>query len=393
MVSEKSLAWGRSDNVIRVLTAYGLARKAEIGADKVFDFSIGNPSVPAPPAVDAAFARLLQGDSVELHGYTAAPGLMSFRKAIAADLNRRYDVGAEAELVFVTCGASAGLSICAHALMNPGDKVVAFAPFFPEYQVFAERAGGELVNVPPAAGLQPDLDALVQCLDEKVTMVIINTPNNPSGVILSAESLTKLSDILRAAEEKYGHPIYLISDEPYRDLVYDGTPVPCPLHFYDDTILCYSFSKSLSLPGERVGYLAVGSKAADKGDVFAAICGAARALGYVNAPSLMQRVIEDCLDQTADISVYKENRDLLYNGLKELGFDCVYPDGAFYLFVKTPEPDAMAFSERAKKSELLLVPSDAVGVGGYVRLAYCVSTDMIRRSLPAFAELAKEYGL
>ena len=393
MVSEKSLAWGRSDNVIRVLTAYGLARKAEIGADKVFDFSIGNPSVPAPPAVDAAFARLLQGDSVELHGYTAAPGLMSFRKAIAAYLNRRYDVGAEAELVFVTCGASAGLSICAHALMNPGDKVVAFAPFFPEYQVFAERAGGELVNVPPAAGLQPDLDALVQCLDEKVTMVIINTPNNPSGVILSAESLTKLSDILRAAEEKYGHPIYLISDEPYRDLVYDGTPVPCPLHFYDDTILCYSFSKSLSLPGERVGYLAVGSKAADKGDVFAAICGAARALGYVNAPSLMQRVIEDCLDQTADISVYKENRDRLYNGLKELGFDCVYPDGAFYLFVKTPEPDAMAFSERAKKYELLLVPSDAFGVGGYVRLAYCVSTDMIRRSLPAFAELAKEYGL
>ena len=393
MVSEKSLAWGRSDNVIRVLTAYGLVRKAEIGADNVFDFSIGNPSVPAPPSVDAAFARLLQGDSVELHGYTAAPGLMSFRKAIAADLNRRYDVGAEADMVFVTCGASAGLSICAHALMNPGDKVVAFAPFFPEYQVFAERAGGELVNVPPAAGLQPDLDALVQCLDEKVTMVIINTPNNPSGVILSAESLTKLSDILRAAEEKYGHPIYLISDEPYRDLVYDGTPVPCPLHFYDDTILCYSFSKSLSLPGERVGYLAVGSKAADKADVFAAICGAGRSLGYVNAPSLMQRVIEGCLDQTADISVYKENRDLLYNGLKELGFDCVYPDGAFYLFVKTPEPDAMAFSERAKKYELLLVPSDAFGVDGYVRLAYCVSTDMIRRSLPAFAKLAKEYGL
>lgn len=393
MVSEKSLAWGRSDNVIRVLTAYGLARKAEIGADKVFDFSIGNPSVPAPPAVDTAFARLLQGDSVELHAYTAAPGLMSFRRAIAADLNRRYDAGAEADLVYVTCGASAGLSICTHALMNPGDKAVAFAPFFPEYRVFAECAGGELISVPPAAGLQPDLDALVQRLDEKVTMVIINTPNNPSGVILSAESLTRLSDLLRGAEEKYGHPIYLISDEPYRDLVYDGTSVPCPLHFYDDTILCYSFSKSLSLPGERVGYLAVGSRAADKGDVFAAICGAARSLGYVNAPSLMQRVIESCLDQTADISVYKENRDLLYNGLKELGFDCVYPDGAFYLFVKSPEPDAMAFSERAKKYELLLVPSDAFGVGGYVRLAYCVSTDMIRHSLPAFAALAKEYGL
>ena len=393
MVSKENLAWGRSDNIIRVLTAYALARKAEIGADKVFDFSIGSPSVPAPAALDAALARLLQGDSVELHAYTAAPGLMSFRRAIAADLNRRFDAGVETEGVFVTCGASAGLSICAHALMNPGDKAVAFAPFFPEYQVFAESAGGQLVSVPPAAGLQPDLDALEQCLDEKTVLVIINTPNNPSGVVLSAESLARLSEILRAAEKTFGHPIYLVSDEPYRELVYDGTPVPCPLRFYDDTILCYSFSKSLSLPGERVGYLAVGSRAADKDDVFAAISGAARALGYVNAPSLMQRAIESCLDQTADISVYKENRDLLYNGLKDLGFDCVYPDGAFYLFVKSPEPDAFAFSERAKKYELILVPSDAFGVGGYVRLAYCVSADSIRRSLPAFAALAKEYGL
>ena len=318
---------------------------------------------------------------------------MSFRKAIAADLNRRYDVGAEANLVFVTCGAAGGLAICAHALMNPGDKAVSFAPFFPEYRVYVERAGGEFISVPPAAGLQPDLDALEQCLDEKVTMVIINTPNNPSGVILSAESLTRLADILRAAEEKYGHPIYLVSDEPYRELVYDGAPVPCPLHFYDDTILCYSFSKSMSLPGERVGYLAVSSKAAGKDDVFAAICGASRSLGYVNAPSLMQRALEGCLDQTSDISVYKENRDLLYNGLKDLGFDCVYPDGAFYLFVKSPEPDAAAFSERAKQHELILVPSDTFEVEGYVRLAYCVPTDMIRRSLPAFAELAKEYGL
>ena len=212
-------------------------------------------------------------------------------------------------------------------------------------------------------------------------------------MILSEESLRRLCGILSAAEKKYGHPIYLVSDEPYRELVYDGTPVPCPLHYYDDSILCYSFSKSLSLPGERVGYLAVNTAMADRQAVFSSLCGAARATGYINAPSLMQRAIERCLSMTADISIYKENRDLLYNGLKELGYDCVYPDGAFYLFVKSPEPDAMAFSEKAKKYELILVPSDDFGVGGYVRIAYCVSTDMIRRSLPAFAELAKEYGL
>ncbi len=393
MLPKKYLAWGQSKSEIRELAAYGAARKAQIGADNVFDFSIGNPSVPAPACVNEAIAELLKGDSVQLHSYTPAAGLMSFRKAIADDLNTRYQAGVSADFIYVTCGAAAGLAICMHGLVNPGEKVIAFAPFFPEYRIFAEAAGGELVTVPPTETLQPDLDALAQCLDGETAAVIVNTPNNPSGVILSAESLTRLGDILRAAEEKYGRTIYLVSDEPYRELVYDGTAVPCPLHFYDDTILCYSFSKSLSLPGERVGYLAVGSAMADKDDVFAALSGAGRGCGFVNAPSMIQMAVQSCLGQTSDLSIYKANRDLLYNGLVELGFQCAYPDGAFYLFVKTPEPDARAFCERAKKYELLLVPSNDFGMGGYVRLAYCVSSDMIRRSLPAFAALAKEYGL
>ena len=393
MLPKECLAWGRTSNCIRDLTAYGLARKAEIGEDKVFDFSIGNPSVPAPACVEQAIRDLLETDSVALHSYTAAPGLMSFRQTIAADLKRRFGVDVAPEMVYVTSGATAGLAISMRALLLPGEECVAFAPFFPEYRLFAEAVGGVLTVVPPAEGLQPDLEILEKSLNEKTKAIIVNTPNNPSGVILSDEGLKAMAEILRKAEARYGHPIYLIADEPYRELVYDGQQLPCLLDFYDDTILCYSYSKSLSLPGERVGYLAVGSRCADKADVFAAICGASRSLGYINAPSMMQRVIERCIDQVADISIYKGNRDLIYNGLKELGFDCVYPDGAFYLFVKSPEPDAKAFSEHAKKYELLLVPSDDFGVGGYVRIAYCVSADMIRRSLPAFAALAADYGL
>ena len=393
MLPEKSLAWGQSKSCIRELAAYGTARKAEIGKDKVFDFSIGNPSVPAPDCVAEAISALLKEDSLELHGYTPASGRMSFRTAIAEDLNRRYQAGVSADMIYVTCGAAAGLSSCTHGLLLPGEEAVTFAPFFPEYTVFTEAAGGKLVSVLPAEGLQPDMAAFAAALNEKTKLVIINTPNNPSGVVLSAESLQSIGDILRRAEEKYGHTIYLVSDEPYRELVYDGVQAPCVMHFYDDTIICYSFSKSLSLPGERVGYLAVSSRMAEKEKVFASIAGAARSCGYVNAPSMMQRVIEKCLGQTADISQYKQSRDLLYGGLTALGFDCVKPDGAFYLFMKTPEPDARAFSERAKKFELLLVPSDDFGLPGYVRIAYCVSPEMIRRSMPAFKQLAEEYGL
>ena len=336
---------------------------------------------------------LLLADPAEIHGYTPAAGLPSLRRAIAEDLKARSRVPMPAERIYVTCGAAAGLAACMHALLLPGEEAIALAPFFPEYRVFAEGAGGRLITVPPTESLQPDLGALEAAIHEKTKLLIVNTPNNPSGVILSAESLEKIGAILRAASEKYGHSIYLISDEPYRELVYDGTAVPWVPDFYADTIVCYSFSKSLSLPGERIGYLAVSGAMAEGQDVFDAIAGAARACGYVNAPSLMQRVIESCLGQTADVSVYKANRDLLYTGLTERGFDCVYPDGAFYLFVKSPEPDAKAFSERAKKHELLLVPSDDFGLPGYVRVAYCVSPEMIRRSMPAFTALAKEYGL
>lgn len=392
MLPENSLKWGRSDNIIRELSAYGAARKAEIGAENVFDFSIGNPSVPAPDCVKQAILEAMEQNTADLHAYTPAPGLMSLRRAIADDLcERGADVSPE--LVYVTCGASAGLAVSMRALLLPGEQVITFAPFFPEYSVFAEAAGGQLVALPPDEKLQPDIQALKAALNPLTKAIMINSPNNPSGVIISPDKLRELCDILRAAEAEFGHTIYLVSDEPYRELVYDGEEVPCPLCYYDNSILCYSFSKSLSLPGERIGYLAVNGGMADKADVFAALCGAARSCGYINAPSLIQRVVEKCLTATADISVYKENRRLLYEGLCACGFDCVYPDGAFYLFLKCPEPDARAFSQRAKKHELLLVPSDDFGLPGYVRVAYCVSPEMIKRALPAFKKLAEEYGL
>lgn len=392
MLPENSLKWGRSDNIIRELSAYGAARKAEIGAENVFDFSIGNPSVPAPDCVKQAILEAMEQDTADLHAYTPAPGLMSLRRAIADDLcERGADVSPE--LVYVTCGASAGLAVSMRALLLPGEQVITFAPFFPEYSVFAEAAGGQLIALPPDEKLQPDVRALKAALNPLTKAIMINSPNNPSGVIISPDKLRQLCDILRTAEAEFGHTIYLVSDEPYRELVYDGEEVPCPLCYYDNSILCYSFSKSLSLPGERIGYLAVNGGMADKADVFAALCGAARSCGYINAPSLIQRVVEKCLTATADISVYKENRRLLYEGLCACGFDCVYPDGAFYLFLKCPEPDARAFSQRAKKHELLLVPSDDFGLPGYVRVAYCVSPEMIKRALPAFNKLAEEYGL
>lgn len=393
MLPNNVLNWGHSKSCIRELAAYGTARKAEIGEDKVFDFSLGNPSVPVPDCVNEAIKDLVNSNVPQIHGYTPAVGLPGLRQAIADDLNRHCSVNISPALIYVCCGAAAGLASAMKALLLPGEEVICFAPFFPEYRVFTEGAGGVLKSVKPDEALQPDLEDFRNVLSEKTKLVVVNTPNNPSGVILTADTLKKMSDILRDAEARYGHSIYLVSDEPYRELVYDGQPVPCIFDFYHNTIMCYSFSKSLSLPGERIGYIAVSSEADEKDDVFACVAGAARAMGYVNAPSLMQRVIERCIGCTVDLSTYRENRELLYNGLKNLGFDCVYPDGAFYLFLKTPEPDAKAFSERAKKYELLLVPSDDFGVGGYVRIAYCVSSEMIRNSMPAFKALAREYGL
>lgn len=394
MFPEKSLAWGQSKSVIRELAAYGAARKAELGPENVYDFSIGSPSVPAPPAVNETLIDLLTNTpSVVLHDYTPGVGLPSTRKAIAEDLNARYNAGTAPELVYMTCGAAAGLIACCRGLICPGEEAIAFAPFFPEYRVFVESAEGRLVIAPPLPNMQPDMAAFESAITEKTKLVIVNSPNNPSGVILTAESLSAIASVLERAQEKYGHPIYLVSDEPYRELIFDGSSPLCVTHFYKNSIICYSFSKSLSLPGERIGYLAVGGEMAEKEKVYASLAGAARGCGYVNAPSLMQRLIERCLGMTSDISAYKRNRDLLYDGLTALGFDCVKPDGAFYLFMKCPIDDAKAFSDSAKKYELLLVPSDDFGVPGYVRIAYCVAESTIRNSMPAFRKLAEEYGL
>ncbi|MCD8067044.1 MAG: pyridoxal phosphate-dependent aminotransferase [Oscillospiraceae bacterium] len=394
VLPESTVKLGTSKSCIRELAAYGAVRKAEIGAENVFDFSLGNPSIPAPDCVNETIAELLKGDSVQLHGYTSAAGNDSLRKAIADDLNARFGTHMEAGLIFVTVGCAGALAISFKATLLSGDEVVALAPFFPEYKVYVENAGGTLVTVQPREGdFQLNLEGLEAAVTERTKAVIINSPNNPSGVILSAESLTELAQVLHTAEAKYGHEIFLICDEPYRELAYDGQEVPCVFHFYENTILCYSFSKSMSLPGERIGYIAVNDRMPERSLVFTSIQGAARSLGYVNAPSLMQRVIEKCLGATSDVSKYKENRDLLVDGLRAMGYQCVRPDGAFYLFVKSPIPDANVFSEHAKKYELLLVPSDDFGCPGYVRIAYCVSRDMIERAMPHFKQLAIEYGL
>ena len=394
MLPKNTLGWGQSRSCIRELFEFGLKRKAEIGADKVYDFSLGNPNIPAPPCVNDTIRALLDTDPVALHGYTSAPGRPTLRAAIAQDMNNRYGTGLDMGDIYVTCGAAAGLAASLRGLLLPGEQVVAFAPFFPEYRVFTEAAGGVLTVVPPRAGdFQIDLDAFRAALNAQTKVVIVNSPNNPSGVVLTLENLKGMAAILEEAQQTYGHPIYLLCDEPYRELVYDGATVPCMMTLYANTIVCYSFSKSLSIPGERIGYLAVCDRMEGRRDVFDSIAGAARALGYVNAPSLLQQVAEACLGQTSDISKYKLNRDLLYGGLTQLGFRCIKPDGAFYLFVESPEPDALAFSEKAKKHELLLVPADDFGTPGYVRLAYCVSEKQIRDSMPAFRALAAEYGL
>ena len=390
-MQERYLAWGRVKNKMREITAYGNARKAEIGAENVFDFSLGSPSAPVPEAVrEAMLAALAREDC---HEPTPQEGLPEFRAAVAEDLNRRYDLGLDAGCIHVATGAAGALAVSIHALLKPGEEAVVLAPFFSEYRVFIEGAGGTVVPVGAEESLQPDLAAFAAAITEKTRLVLVNTPNNPSGVVLSEESLAAMSRILSEAQERFGHAVYLVSDEPYRELLYEGGAVPCVLKAYDNSILCYSFSKSLSLPGERIGYLALNRRMAEREAVFAAVKEAARALGYTGAPALMQRALIGCLGLTADVSIYKHNRDLLYDGLTALGFSCVKPEGAFYLFMKAPIEDAEAFSDAARKYELLLVPSDSFGVPGYLRLAYCVPTAAIERSLPAFRKLAEEYGL
>lgn len=393
MVSEQMKQLGNVRSVIREIFEYAKVRAEEIGAENIFDFSIGNPSVPAPKSVNNAIRHLLDTeDSTVLHGYTSAQGDALVREKISASLNKRFNANLTANDLYMTCGAAASLSCCIKALTCENDEFVIFAPFFPEYTVFINAAGGKPVIVQPKdIDFQINIEALKNAVNENTKAIIINSPNNPSGVVYSEDTIKALCESLKEREKQYGHPIYIITDEPYRELVYDDIKVPYILNYYNNSMVCYSYSKSISLPGERIGYIALCPSCEDNRDVYAAICGGGRALGYVCAPSLMQRVVAECDGMTSDISVYKKNRDLLYDNLSEFGFTCVKPDGAFYLFVKTLEPDAAAFCEKAKKYELLLVPSDSFGITGYVRLAYCVKTEMIEKALPAFKKLAEDY--
>ncbi len=393
MVSEKMKMLGSNRSVIRELFEYGKKRAAEVGAENVYDFSLGNPSVPAPKSVEDAIKELIATtEPTALHGYTSAQGDAGVRDTIAKKLVSRFNLPVKADLIYMTCGAAASLCISLKALACEGDEFITFTPFFPEYRVFVEATGSKLVAVKSVEGtFQVDEEAFEKAVTPNTKGIIVNTPNNPSGVVLNQESINAIVKVLEKKQKEYGHPIFIITDEPYRELVYSGKPDSPFMRLYDNTLLCYSYSKSLSLPGERIGYIAVSDKMADKSDVYAAVCGAGRALGYVCAPSMMQKVAAKCDGETADVSVYKKNRDLLYNALTKMGYSCVYPDGAFYLFVKTPTASAGDFSQRAKAYNLLIVPADSFGVEGYVRLSYCVSTDMIERSLPKFEELIAEY--
>ena len=395
MISETMCGLGKESSVIRAIFEYGKKRAAEIGAENVFDFSLGNPNEPVPEDVKKVMKDLLDcGDDVWLHGYTSGNGDAETRKAIAEDLNRRFGTVFRPENLYMTCGAAASLKICITALCEPGDEFITFTPFFPEYRVFVETAGAKLVAVSTDPDtFQIDFDRLAEGVSEHTKALIVNSPNNPSGVVFREEAIRKLAAFLEEKEKEYGHPIWIIADEPYRELVYDNSlKVPYLTKYYRNTLVCYSYSKSLSMPGERIGYILVPDEAEKAGDVYAAVCGAGRALGYVCAPSLFQRVAARCAGQTSDITVYQTNRDLLYNGLTEMGYRCVKPQGAFYLFPQTLEPDDRAFCERAKKYDLLVVPGTDFGAPGHMRISYCVQTETIRRALPLFKKLAEEYG-
>jgi aspartate aminotransferase len=391
--NKKNQALGEKRSVIREIFEYAKVRAAEIGGENVFDFSIGNPSVPAPACVNESIQRIVKEmPSVLLHGYTSAQGDFTVRKKIADYINARFGTKLTADHLYMTCGAAASLTITIHAVAVAGEEFITFAPYFTEYKIFVEGADCTLKVLPSDKNFLPDFDALEKAITPKTRGVIYNSPNNPSGVVYDENTVKKLAAILERKQKEFGKDIYLIADEPYRELVYDeGIAVPYAMNYYKNTIVCYSYSKSLSLPGERIGYIAVNPDMGGVKEVYASVCGAGRILGFVCAPSLLQRVVADCVDQTSDISVYKANRDLLYNALTEYGYHAIKPQGAFYLFVEALEKDAYAFCERAKKYELLLVASDDFGVKGYVRIAYCVSPEMIRRALPSFKKLAEEY--
>lgn len=391
MYNETMYERGNAPSAIRELFAYGMERKAQIGEDKVFDFSIGNPSVPAPDSVAETIRELADMAPAQLHAYSAAQGLESTRTAIAENLNKRFGTHYTADNLYLTMGAAACLSACFTALIEPGDEIIVIAPYFPEYRIWIEFAGGVCVEVPAREdNFQIDLDALEQAITEKTKAVVINTPNNPVGTVYTRETLEGLADVLVQAEQKFDHDIYLISDEPYRELTY-GVEVPWVPAIYPNTLVCYSWSKSLSLPGDRIGYVLVPNEVHDSREVYLAVCGAGRSLGYICAPVFFQRVIERCVDEPTNVEAYAVNREILTHALDELGYEYIEPDGAFYLWIKALEPDAQAFSNKAKEHELLLVPSDSFGVDGWVRAGYCIDKSTIEHSIPAFAALKADY--
>lgn len=391
MVNQKFYQLGTAPSVIRELFAYGLEQAQVVGPENVFDYSLGNPSIPAPAKVNQSIHDILNDtDSIKVHGYSMACGFDAAREAIAANLNRRFGMELKPGNLFLTCGAAPGLIAVIKALLAEEDsEIMAVAPFFPEYRPFTESNGGHLVVVPADTdAFQIDLDQVERRLTPRTQAIIINSPNNPSGVVYTRETYQALAEILNSKAAEYGHPIYIVSDEPYRELAY-GVEVPFLPEIYRDTVICYSYSKSLSLPGERIGYVYVPQKATDGKALYSAVAGAARAGGHVCAPSLWQKVIARCAHLRPDLESYDRNRKALYEGLTRMGYEMAKPDGAFYLFIKAPGGDANAFSDAAKKKDLLVVPGDGFGCPGYFRICYCVSLEMIQKSLPVFEELIR----
>lgn len=394
MIAEKMKGLVANSSAIRAMFEEGNRLAGIYGAENVFDFSLGNPNVPAPEAVKKAIEDLVENeDPLVLHGYTNSnSGYADVREAVAKSLNERFGTAFEGKNIIMTVGAAGGLNVILKTIINAGDEVLTFAPYFGEYRAYVNNFDGVLVEVSPnTVDFQPKLDEFEQKITPKTKAVIVNTPNNPTGVVYSEETIKKMAAIMEAKQKKYGTEIFLISDEPYRELVYDGAEVPYLTKYYDNTIVGYSYSKSLSLPGERIGYLVIPDEVADSEDMLSAANVANRILGFVNAPTLQQKIVKACLNEKTDISYYDRNREALYNGLKECGFECIKPEGAFYLFVKSPVENEKEFCEAGKKYNILMVPGSSFACPGYVRLAYCVSYETIVNSLPKFAELAKEY--
>lgn len=395
MISEKMKPYVKNNSAIRMMFEEGNRLRAKYGADKVFDFSLGNPSVPAPDSVREAIIELVNTtDPTVLHGYMSNAGFEDVRQTIAESLNRRFDTKFSAKNLIMTVGAASGLNVILKTILNPGEEVIVFAPYFLEYGAYVRNYDGVLVEISPdTTTFQPNLAEFEQRITPKTRAVIVNTPHNPTGVVYSEETIKKLSAILEAKQKEFGTVSYLISDEPYRELAYDGVEVPYLTKYYNNTVVGYSYSKSLSLPGERIGYLVIPDEADGSEELISAATIANRTLGCVNAPSLIQKVVAKCVDAKTDLAAYDKNRQALYNGLKECGFECIKPQGAFYLFVKSPVEDEKAFCEAGKKYNILMVPGSSFACPGYVRLAYCVSYETIVNSLPEFKKLAAEYGL